>query len=490
MRYGVNITKGSVTSSFFWKAFERIAAQGINLVIQIVLARLLLPEEFGSLAILVAIINYVGIFVQSGLGTAIVQKEDLDDLDVSTLFTASLGVAFIFYCGLFALAPIISSYYKMPNLIWPLRVLALSLFLSAVNSIQTGILSRRMQFKRIFMRSMIAIPVSGAIGIVLAYCGFGLWSLVIQNLLNSLIVVIVMSIGNDMSIKLGFSVKKARELYLFSGKILLANLVSGLHDTIRTMTIGKKYSAVDLAYYDKAYTYSNYITQVVNGSINSVLLPVFSRSQTQNEKLKEMARKSCRLAAFIMFPILLGVAGVARPLVSILLTDKWLPCVPYLIVFCVLRMPGCIMAIDKQMFYALGRSGINLVYEIFLLILNLSVLSVTVRYGVFAIAIGATAVELVGSAVIAVIGSKTYSYRVREKISDIIKPLINSCIMFFVVYYIGKIITINEILVLFIQIIFGILVYILLGVVTRDAGCKYLLSIIKNFKKRNLSKGD
>ena len=472
------ITKKKVVGSFLWKLMERLFSQGINLVVQIILARLLLPEDFGSLAIIVAITNYAAIFVQSGLATAIVQREEIDDLDISTLLTASLGITGIFYVILFFVSPLIANFYEIQELTWALRVLSLILFLNAINSVQTAVLSRKMQFRKLFLRTIVAVPIAGAVGIVMAYMDMGIWALVAHNLVNMAVIVIFMSFDKTLRFPLKFSFSRVKKIYAFSGKILLTSIVTGLHDTIRTMVIGKKYSSEDLGYYDKAYTYSNYITLIVNSSISSVLLPTFSRSQNDFGALKGMARRSIKLSAFIMFPVLVGAALICEPLVRLLLTEKWLPCVPYLVLFCFLRIPGCLLSVDRQVYYAIGRSGINLFYEIGLFILNIATLLVTMQYGVIYIAIGATAVEFLGGFLICCISHKTYGYTLWERCFDLFKPFMNTAIMAVCVWA-AKFIPVGYFGGMLLQIFFGVLAYIGSAILLRDENFKYLLSTIK-----------
>lgn len=479
----MGISNQKVVSSLWWKMLERVFTQGINLVVQIVLARILLPDDFGSLAIIVAITNYAALFVQSGLGTAIIQKEKLEKGDVETLLTASLSIALLFYILLFYFSTWISSFYNSPNLIWPLRIQALVLFLNAVNAIQTALLSRDMNFKTLFYRSVIAVPVAGAVGIFMAYNGFGLWSLVAHNLMNMLVVVIVMAVGVKMPLRLGFNFNSAKQLYSFSGKILLANLISGGGDTIRTMVIGKKYSRADLSYYDKAYTYSNYITHIVIGTIQSVILPVFSRSQNDIVTLKNMTRRSIGVTAFIMFPVLFWVAAAAQPLVLLLLTEKWAPCIPFLMIFCFLRINGCISSIDKQVYFALGRSDIGMYYELFFLVANISVLYFTVRMGVMAIALGYLLLEIAGTFILFCVSSRVFDYSLNERVKDLIRPLFNSGVLFIVCWsmnYLQQSVFITLIL----QSITGIIVYFVMAKVTGDSNVPYIREMFfKTIKK-------
>lgn len=484
MEFNGKVDKKSAAGALFWKALERVFSQGINLVIQVVLARILLPEHFGGLAIMVSIINYAAIFVQAGLATAIVQKEDLNAKDISTVLTASLAVALMMYLGLFGVSPLIAKLYEMPDLIWPLRTLSLVLFLNAINSVQTAILSRKMKFRQLFFRSAVAIPLSGAVGITMAYLNFGLWALVAQQLSNMLTVVIIMSLDKELRFPLRFYSSRARSIYSFSGKILLTSLTSGLHDILRTMSIGKKYSTVDLAYYDKANTYSFYVIQIVSNSVSSVLLPVLSRYQSAPAELKRMARRSVRLSAFVMFPVFLGVAAVAEPLVRILLTDKWLESVPYLIIFCFLRIPGCIITVDRQAYYALGHSGIILKYELGLFVLNLTALSIAIQHSVMAIAVCATLVEYAGSIYLSFVSAKVYDYRIPERLADITLPAINALLMAIIVKGLETVVSLPMLPLLVLQILTGVVSYVVLAWITKDENFTYCLKLLKSFIKR------
>lgn len=484
MKLDKNPYRGTAVSSFVWKLMERVFSQGISLFVQIILARMLMPEDFGALAIIAAITNYAAIFVQSGLSTAIIQKKDLKETDVSTVFVASMVIAAIMYTGIFVAAPFVAEAYGLIELKWTLRALGLILFLHSANAVQTALLSRKMKFKTLFFRSMFSVPLSGAVGIAMAYWGFGVWALVSHHLVSMLVIVVFMSLDKDARFGFGFSRDSFKRIYSFSWKVMLTSMIAGFHDALRTMIIGKKYSTEDLAYYDKAYTYSAYVTLIINTSISSVLLPVFSRQQDDINQLRSMARRAAKLSAFVMFPVLLGVAATATPLVRLLLTDKWAASIPFLMLFCVLRLPGCVMTADKQVYFALGKSGINLGYEIGLFIANLTALFITVPYGPMAIAIGATAVEIAGGITIWVISSKTYGYRVRDRLKDIARPMLNSVIMAGIVWFVGEQLPSIPIIKFLIQLPLGVVLYIVFSIVTRDESFRYCLNMIKDFIKR------
>ena len=477
MELNTDINKAKVVSSLTWKLFERFVSQGLSLAIQIILARLLLPEDFGSLAIIVAITNYAAIFVQSGIATALIQKKDLDDKDVSTVLISCLILASAFYTILFVAAPFIANAFESDILVPTLRIQSLVLFLNAINSVQTAILSRKMQFKRLFVRSLIAVPVSGIVGIAMAYLGFGLWSLVMYNLSNMLVVVLVMNIGNDLRTKLGFSMEKARTIYSFSSKILVTSFVSGGYDLMRTMAIGKKYNTNDLAFYDKAYSYSYYVVNILNSSISSVMLPTFSKKQDDINEIKLIARRSTKLSAFVMIPLMVGIATIATPLVRLLLTEKWMECVPYLLIFCMLRIPGVFMAIDKQIFYAIGRSEINMYYEICLFIINIIALIISLKMGVLWIAIFACAIEYIGLIAIFTLSKKFVNYNFKERLLDLWKSIVSSIVMFVGLNFIN--LQTSDLVTILAKFIIGVVVYLLMSMILSDDSLKYIFSIVK-----------
>lgn len=471
----------TVVNSFIWKAGERVMVQGIGFLVQIILARLLLPEDFACLAIINAIVAYLGLFVQSGLLVTVVQKKELTKEDLSTLTTISLLVALVLFVALYFSAPFISDYYNVGNLIWPIRVMGLSLFLFSFNSIQTGLLTREMKFRTIFFRSLLATPLSGIIGIVMAYLGFGIWALVAYSVSNIFFIILFMNLIPELRLKLGFSKNSAKELYSFSLKILGANLVSSGGDTIRTLTIGKVFNPNQLAYFERGLTYSGLVAQIVNTSLSSVLLPAFSRTQEDVDHLRSLVRRSVSLSGFIMIPFLVLVAIMAEPLVRIILSEKWMPCAIYLSIFCILRIPGVITSIDKQVYYALGKSQIGLYYEIGLLALNLISLFVLLPYGLLTIAIGITAVEYLGNFVLCIVSSRVYSYTVKDRLKDLFKSSTSTVIMAIAVYSLSFLNLSIGLLVL-LQLLVGIIVYCISSYLTKNNNFFLLLSIIRERK--------
>lgn len=484
MEHNVEIGAIKVVNSLGWKMIERFFSQGVNLIIQIVLARMLMPSDFGVVAIIFAITNYAGLFVQSGLSTAIVQKKEIEDKDINTIFTSSFVVAILLYILLFLISPYLSRSYNMPYILWPLRVSAIVLLLYAVNSVQMALLTRNMEFRKIFLRSIIAVPVSGVLGIILAYLGLGIWALVFHTISNITITVIVMSLATGYKPRFEFYWSRAKNLYSFSVMILMSSLISGFGDTLRTLIIGKRYDENHLAYYDKALSYSSYFTQIINSSISSVLLPTFSRKQEDRLKVRDMARRSVQLTAFVVIPFLVLIMSIAEPFVSLLLTEKWMPCVPFLVLFCVFRMPGSVTTIDKQVYYALGNSKISFVYEFCLLLANIIMLLITVPISVYAIAVGATIVEIVGNLVLMIISSKFFNYTILMRFKDVIRPILISTGMFVVLSF-DLFVFSSEMVTILVKVAIGVTMYLGIGIFLRDHNLIYIYQLARQYKRAN-----
>jgi O-antigen/teichoic acid export membrane protein len=328
------VNRARIISSLIWKFMERGGTQGAQFIIQIVLARLLLPDDYGIISLISIFIIIANVFVQSGFSTALIQKKEIDKIDFSSVFYISIFVSGLLYLLLYFASPGIAAFYSEPKLTAVLRVLSLTLFLGAFNSIQNAIISKKMQFKKLFFASFGAILISGAVGITLAYTGFGVWALVFQQLTNQLLVVIILSFGIKWRPELIFSLSRVKSLFSYGWKLLVSSLIDTFYMNLRSLFIGKLYEPATLAFYNRGDQFPQIIVSNIVGTVQSILLPVLSAEQDNKQRVKEMVRRSIGICSFILFPMMVGLAIIAEPLVRILLTDKWLPCVPFLQIFC------------------------------------------------------------------------------------------------------------------------------------------------------------
>ena len=470
--------KSKILSSLFWKLMERGGTYGIQFLVQIVLARLLAPEQFGVIAIVMVFINLAQVFVQSGFNTALIQKKNADEVDFSSIFYLSLGTAGILYILMYITAPFIANFYDYEILVPVLRVLSLTLFAGAFNSVQNAYISRNLLFKKLFKSSLGAITISGAIGIIAAYQGLGIWALVIQQLVNQISITIIMWFTVRWRPKLLFSLSRVKELFSYGWKLLVSSLLNVLYMDLRTLIIGRIYSTSTLGYYNQGQLFPKVIVSNIDGSIQSVMLPTLSAHQDNKNRVKEMMRRAIVTSSFIIIPMMVGLAVISESLVKTILTEKWLPSVPFIQIFCISYALMPIHTANLQAINAMGRSDIFLKLEIIKKIYGLTILAISLPFGVYALAIGFVLSGIISSFVNSYPNKKLLDYNYREQISDIMPSLLISLVMGVIVYTFNFLdITAWKILV--IQIGTGIIIYFGLAKIFRLECYNYLVATIK-----------
>jgi len=477
-------TKSQIISSLFWKLMERGGSQGIQFIVQIILARLLVPNDYGMIALIAIFITIANVFVQSGFNTALIQKKDVNETDFSSVFYLSLFVASVLYLILFFTAPLIASFYDVHQLISVLRVLSITLFLGAFNSIQNAIISRKMQFKKLFFSSLGAILISGTIGITLAYKGLGVWALVAQQLINQFMVTVILWVTVKWRPKLVFSFERVKGLFAYGWKLLVSSLIDTFYMNLRSLIIGKIYNPATLAFYNRGDQFPQIIVSNINGSIQSVMLPALASEQDNRQRVKEMVRRSIVTSSFVLFPMMVVLAVIAEPLVKILLTDKWLPCVPFLQVFCASYALWPIHTANLQAINALGRSDIFLKLEIAKKIVGITILGISIYFGVYAIAIGTLISGIISTFINAYPNLKLLNYSYKEQWKDIMPSLILSLVMGVIIY---NFIWFNmpSLITLILQVCVGGIIYILMAKIFKLECYTYLVLTVKQmfFKK-------
>lgn len=471
-------TKLIVLSSLFWKLMERGGTQGIQFIVQIVLARLLLPEEYGLIALITVFITFANLFVQSGFNTALIQKKDADKMDFSSVFYLSLFVAGLLYVILFVTAQFIADFFREPQLVPLLRILSCTLFFGALNSIQNAYLAKNMMFKKLFFSSLGAIVVSGAIGVITAYSGWGVWALVAQQLVNQFVVTIILWFTIKWRPSLLFSFKRVTVLFSFGWKLLVSAVLCTLDRNIRTLIIGKNYSSDMLGFYNRGQQFPEIIGINIDGSIQSVLFPAFASHQDNLKKVKNMMRRAIMTSSFIMFPMMVGLAVVAEPLVKLLLTDKWVPAVPFLQISCAAEALIPIQTTNLQAINALGRSDIFLKLEIVKTIISLIILGISIPFGIYAMAWGVFLSCVISTFINAYPNFKLLNYSYIEQWKDIMPTLVIALVMGTIIYPLSFLnIAVWQILI--IQIVVGAIVYFSLAKIFKIESFSYLIATIK-----------
>lgn len=421
---GEDKIKKAVISGLVWKFGERISAQLISLLVSILLARILMPEAYGSVAIIMVFINLLNVFVSNGLGSALIQKKNVDNLDFSSVFYVNILLGVFLYLLLFLAAPFIAEFYAMDILRPTLRVLGIRIIFAAVNSVQQAYVSRNMMFRRFFWSTIGGTLLSGIVGIAMAYGGWGVWALVAQYLTNTCTDTLVLWFTVRWRPEKACSLKRAKKLIVFGWKLLVSGLIDTGYRSLRNLIIGKLYTSEDLAFYNQGDKYPNLIVTNINTSIGSVLFPALAKYQDDVLRVKQMTRKAIQVSSYIMWPIMMALVVVAEPLVRLLLTDKWLPCVPYLRIFCFSYGLWPIHTSNLQAINAIGRSDLYLKLEIIKKLVGIACLIASVRVSPLMIAYSLIVADVLSAFINAQPNVKLLNYTYGEQFKDLLIPLI------------------------------------------------------------------
>lgn len=472
-------TRGTILNSFFWKLFEKLSAQLIQFVVTIVLARLLLPSEYGTIALIAIFIQLCDVIIDGGLNTALIQKKNSDNVDFSTILYFSLGMSAILYGIMFFAAPWISTFYKQPDLLPVVRVLSLSLPFYAFSSIQRAYVSKNMLFQRLFYSSLGAIILSGGLGIYMAYSGYGVWALVVQNVSYQFFTSLIMWFTVRWRPVFKFSVERFKGLFSYGWKIFGANLITSLFVNIRKLVIGKFYQPASLAYYDKGEQLPSLVMNNIFSSVQTILLPTFSDSQDNRPRVKAMMRRSTKLSCFVIYPLMVWMIVAAKPLILLLLTEKWIAVVPFVQILCIANFFRPITISNWEAIKALGYSGTTLKLEVLKKIVDISILVVSAMIGVYAIAWGCVLFNLICVFINLAPNKKLLDYGIFEQLVDAVPTLLIALAMGGVIYWI-QLLPLSYFVIILLQALLGCVFYVGLNWLLKDESFIYILQMIKN----------
>lgn len=474
---GKETIKNKVFSGIIWKFGERISAQLVSLIVSIILARLLSPEDYGSVSIVMVFITILNVFVSNGLGNALIQKKDIDNLDFSSVFYINVFLGIFLYFILFCLAPVIADFYNMEILKWGLRVLGIRIVMASINSVQQAYVSRNMLFKRFFWSTLTGTMVSGIVGIILAYNGAGVWALIVQYLTNTCTDTVVLWFTVRWRPEFKCSFNRAKSLISFGWKLLVSGLLDTGYRQLRSLVIGKKYTSSDLAYYNQGEKYPSLIVTNVNTSISSVLFPALSKYQDDAIHIKQMTRNAIQISAFVMWPIMVAMCVVAEPMIRLLLTEKWLPCVPYLRIFCFSYGLWPIHTANLQAINALGRSDLFLKLELVKKAFGLICLLAVVHISPLAIACSLIIADILSVFINAAPNIRLLDYQLSEQLSDLLSPLA-LCIPSAIIAYLIGCALLPDIVKILLQILVGGVIYLAVSKIMKFRTLDYLSNIL------------
>lgn len=481
--------RDKVFSGIAWKFAERFLAQGVSFVISVILARILAPELYGTVAIIMVFIGIANVFTTGGFSMALIRKKDADEEDFSTIFYCTLAMSILLYGLLWVFSPILAKFYNIPELKWLMRVFSVSILINSYNSIQHAYVSRNMIFKKFFFSTMFGTVLSGIVGIIMATLGAGVWALVAQYLTNTVVDTLVLSFTVHWRPRLVFSKKSYQELMAFGWKCLAANLIGTIYNNLRALLIGKFYTSADLAYYNKGKSFPDMISGNMSATVFAVLFPAISNASDSLPKVKEMTGKVMRLSSYVIFPMMVGLAAVADTMVPLLLTDKWNACIPFLRFACIYSMFHLLTDINIQSINAIGRSDVVLRLEFIKKPVTLIMILCALQINVMAIGISLPLSSLFTMLVNMYFSGKLIGYRFWEQVKDILAPVIYSAVMAASVWAVGML-KLPGMLLLIVQVAVGCVVYIGLSALKKDESFIYLKTYLVDFYRRLSGRGE
>lgn len=455
--------------------------RGVSFVVSMILARLIAPEAYGTIGLVVVITTILKVFVESGFGASIIHGKEVDEIDYSTVFIFNGVFCIILYILLFFASPALGRFYDMPEIVSVFRILGLSIVISAFSTVPMAINNRVMNFRNIFIASLSGSITSAIVGITMAYKGYGVWALVAQDLINSFVSMIIIWLFTK-KFKLVFKKDRFVVLFKYGWKILFVNLYEKTFANLRALLIGKIYSPTDLAYYDKGGKIPDFFVAIIDSTINSVFFPVLSKEQSDESNLLKLTRLTIRFSAFIIFPIMGYIAVCSKSIVVFLLTEKWLPIIPYFRIACISSGIAMIGSTNLNTFKALKSGNAYLYINIIAKIVALVLLVLSLSYGPVGIAWSMAISYALCEMIYAIANKKLLSYGFRRQIMDIVPFLVITILTMVSVSWIPKFVGSHFFVIAFSGIL-GLGVYMALAKLFKVKELDIVLNVVLNKKE-------
>lgn len=446
----------------FWSAIERLVPQLVQFIVSIVLARLLLPEQFGLIGMLVVFVALGKIFLDSGFSAALIQRQDATELHYNSVFYANILLSLIAAGILCLAAPLIARFYQQPLLIAPAQVLSLNFVFNALGLNQAVIATKRLDFKMLTKASLLASIASGVVGIGMALAGFGIWSLVAQSVTATLFNTTFLWVFNPWRPQRVFSLTALGELFSFGSRLLAANVLDTIFNNLYVVVIGKLFHPADLGYYMRAFTMQQLPSETVVKIVGRVTFPLFAQIQADAARVKNGFRKALRTISLVNFPLMIGLLVCARPLVLTLFTDNWSPAIPYLQLLSIVGLIYPLNMINQNVILAVGHSDLYFRLEVVKKVLIVISIAITWRWGIEALIWGQIVATLAAYGLSSHYGGTTVDYGFRGQVRDLLPYLGAACVMGAAVFMLNGLPFTHTALLLALQVITGILVYGLL----------------------------
>ncbi|WP_101676230.1 lipopolysaccharide biosynthesis protein [Alloalcanivorax mobilis] len=468
-----------ISIGVLWNLASIFMSRGASIVFTLFLARLLTPNDFGLVAMIVICFELAGVFVQSGLGQALIQSEKVSDEDLSTVFITNMAMSAFAYCALFLSAPWVAKFYQQPELTLLVRVMGLVVFINAMKIVPTATLSRAMNFKSQMVANTSGVVSSGIVAVTLAYNGAGVWSLVAQMVMAAFVSTLLLWFASVWRPSLIFSVESFLRLFQFGVNLLIEGFLAVLYQNSYVLVIGRFYSAEATGLYFLAKKISNLVSQQMTSAVQQVTFPALSKLQNDNEKLRYKYRQIIQMTMFMIAPVMLLLASLSRPVFEIAFSEKWQGSVPYLQLLCVVGMIYPLHALNVNIMNVKGRSDLVLKVGLAKKAVNLSLLGLSLKYGVLAIAIS----QVLGS-VLALVPNTYYSarlvnYGLVDQLKDAAKPVLSALIAASGLFFLLPMLTIRAEISLPFCLLLGALIYLSTSYLVKSEGMFMCINVLK-----------
>ncbi len=481
--------KQKTISGMIWSGLGRIGTVGISFISNMVLAHLLIPDDFGCIGMLYIFLAISGVFVNSGLGQALIQKKDPTHIDYTTVFYWNLSMSVLFYLILFFSAPAIADYFNIPLLKTLLRVQSVVLLIQPFSTIQATQLQKQLRFKELSIRNVVAALMGMIVAIIMAILGYGVWSLVASALVSAFVSVLLLWKMSTWRPTREFSFQSLKVLFSFGGLMLVSSLVETIYTHLQNLIIGKLYSAKDLGYYTQAKKLDEVPANSLSAVVNEVSFPVFAELQDDKEKLVAGVRKNVKAITYINIPMMVLLMIIAAPLIRLLYGPQWDTSVPYFQILCISSMIYTLNTLNTNVIKSLGRSGIYLAVQLIKRLIGIGLIFWSIRYGIYGLLWSVTSVGYICFIINAIVNGRLINYGLFKQIKDIGLCYLTAAAIGAGVYYIGILIPLHQYLVMAIQVVLFVALFWLCSILFKMEGYKTYKEIISNkikdWKKRN-----
>ena len=479
-----NTIKSKAISSVVWKFMERIGAQLVSMIVAIIIARILSPEDYSVVSLVTIFFTFANILISGGFNASLIQKKNADAEDYSVVLYISLICSIVIYVILFFTAPWISRIYRQPSIILIIRVMGLSLPVNAVKSIWCAYISANLDFKKFFFSTLGGTIASAFIGIGMALNGAGAWALVAQQMTNICIDTLILICTTRIKFVRKISFDRVKSLFKYGWGILLSSLLGTIYTQIIPLVIGVKYTAADLAFYTKGRSFPELISSTSVNTLSAVMFPTMAKFQDDKEKILQYTRLFIQVSSYLAFPSMLGLFIVSDNFIVVLLTEKWLPTSPYIKIFCVACMFDMIHIGNCETIKAIGRSDIYLVMEIIKKSAYFITVFLFLRFtnSPEMMSLSFVVCSVVAFVVNSIPNQKLIGYMIKDQLIDILPNLLTAIAMVIPCFYVGRL-DMPAIILLILQIMVGTISYVLISVVTRNKNFMYIWGYIKSIRR-------